>query len=326
VVPSLFLTITRACQLRCSYCPTDKDGSAALSAADAVRAVELFERLAGGGDVKLSGGEPLLEPEAVRAVLAAVRRRPSIKRVLLSTNGLGLDDRWLDLLAAHPKAVLLLSLDGRPEDHRRHRRPRKKGAARDCYDHLMTLRERLAGLPRLIVTQTIAPAAAADLPANFEHLCSLGFVRLNFLPVYFTVWEPAELSALRAGLGAVAARIRARWERGQRLYVKNLFTWAPTPLFNTGLVVDADGSIHASNAGLASGAADLRALTRLGSLDEPPTAAALAARIAAAPELLAEAFPPAIRQSTLAVEAELRRFCQALYPSYFAFRKRRAVA
>ena len=58
----LILTVTRDCDLRCTYCPTVKDGFPSLSTADALRAPDLFaDRYAGpeGGDVKLSGGERL---------------------------------------------------------------------------------------------------------------------------------------------------------------------------------------------------------------------------------------------------------------------------
>ena len=40
----LVLTVTRACNLRCSYCPTAKDGWPSLDENDARRALELFAR------------------------------------------------------------------------------------------------------------------------------------------------------------------------------------------------------------------------------------------------------------------------------------------
>jgi len=53
MVGQLILTLTRACQLRCSYCPTVKEGWPSLSRGQALRALELFDTLYGGGDVKL---------------------------------------------------------------------------------------------------------------------------------------------------------------------------------------------------------------------------------------------------------------------------------
>ncbi|MFT4979441.1 MAG: molybdenum cofactor biosynthesis enzyme MoaA, partial [Myxococcota bacterium] len=48
---SLILTVTRACNLRCSYCPTAKDGWPSLSAVDARDAIDLFIDRFGGGDI-----------------------------------------------------------------------------------------------------------------------------------------------------------------------------------------------------------------------------------------------------------------------------------
>ena len=63
---SLILTVTRRCNLRCSYCPTVKDGWPSLSVDDALEAIALFTERYGGGDIKLFGGEPLLVPESPR--------------------------------------------------------------------------------------------------------------------------------------------------------------------------------------------------------------------------------------------------------------------
>ena len=155
MVSSLVLTVTRECNLRCSYCPTAKDGWPSLSVQDAEGAVDLFARRYGGGDVKLFGGEPLLVPEVVRGAMEAARNRPEIRRVYLSTNGLGLDSAWLDYLSHYPKGVLTISMDGLPEDHRRLRRALPQ--AGDSYAHVVSLMPALRRVPRVVVTQTIAP-------------------------------------------------------------------------------------------------------------------------------------------------------------------------
>ena len=321
---TLILTVARACNLRCSYCPTAKDGWPSLSPDDAVRAVRLFVDRFGGGDVKLFGGEPLLAPESCRAVLEATRDEPRIRRVYLSTNGLGLDGAWFADLRAHPKAVLTISLDGTPSDHRRLRRALP--GVPDAYDHVVSLLHEIHRTPRVVVTQTIAPATAARACENFEHLLGLGLWRFNVLPGYYLPWQPDQLAALRQGFDAMAAVIRARWARGQSLYLRNLFTLAPTPFFNTGLVVDADGTIHPSNVGLSGQLDGLRGHTAVGTLDDPPTPDALAERATAVNGLLEEALPERVWQSTQAVDAELTRLCRGLTPHWEAHRARRRAA
>lgn len=324
MVGSLVLTVTRRCNLRCSYCPTVKDGFPSLTTEQALSALSLFEHIFGSGEVKLFGGEPLLEPETVRAVLAAAEQRPALKRVYLSTNGLGLDDAWLDSVAANPKCILTLSLDGRPEDHRRLRRALPQVA--DSYDHVMQLLPRLTQAPRVVVTQTIAPATASNAADNFAHLLGLGFRRFNFLPGYYLAWRPEQLRQLRESFARMAAEITERWRHDEYVYVRNLFTWAPTPFFNSGMIVDSDGSIHPSNLGLSGALADLLPETRVGSLDSPPTRADLEAHAATVNQRLQTALVPAVWQSTLDVDRALTRFCRGLFAEFVRYRRRRRAA
>ena len=319
---TLILTVTRRCDLRCAYCPTAKDGHPDLTAEQATTALDLFASRYGGGDVKVFGGEPLLVPDVVRAVVARAARAPAIRRVYVSTNGLGLTVEWLDWVREEPKAILTVSMDGAPADHRRYRRP-LAGVA-DTYDHLMTLLPALRETRRVVITQTIPPASAGRFAANFEHLRSLGLTRFNLLPGYFLPWRPDQLADLRAGFEAVAASVRATWEAGGYLYLRNLFTWAPTPFFNTGLVVDSDGSVHASNVVLSGKLEELGSKTRLGTLDAPPSAEELDAGAQRTWSLLEGALPARIIESTLAADGELSRFVRGLYPAWAHMKRERS--
>ena len=323
MVGALILTVTRQCNLRCSYCPTAKDGWPSLTTEDAIAALDLFEQRFGGGDVKLFGGEPLLVPDVVEAVIDDAARRPGIRRVYLSTNGLGLDEGWLARVKGEPKLILTLSLDGKPEDPRAHRRALPQVA--DTYSHMTSLLPALLATPRVVVTQTIAPATAARAHENFAHLLDLGFRRFNLLPGYYLPWKPEQLAALEAGLSAIATTVQERWERREHVYLRNLFTWAPTPFFNTGLVVDADRRIHASNVGLSGALEALLDETQLGDLDAPPTPEALAAKSREVNALLEATLPEPVWRSTLAVDRALSRFCRGLYPALLRYRSRRAA-
>ena len=325
MVKQLILTVTRQCNLRCTYCPTAKDGWPSLSEDDARRAVQLFVEQCGGGAVKIFGGEPLLVPEVVRAAMEEIRKTPEIRWVYLSTNGLGLNDEWLDYLKGYPKSILTLSMDGSPEDHRLHRRAVHDDVP-DTYEHVLEILPRLLTTPRVVITQTIPPSTAERMTENFEHLLGLGFRRFNFLPGYYLRWRPEQLTALEQSLNNVAEHIITQWAEDRPFYVRNLFTWAPTPFFNTGFVVDADRTIHPSNIGL-SGALDaLRDQTQVGTLDDPPDAAALKAAAVRTNDLLQAHLPERVWESTHAVDRLLSGFCRHLYPHWAAFRKRRRAA
>jgi hypothetical protein len=300
------------------YCPTVKDGWPSLTVDDARRGVDLFVDRFGGGDIKLFGGEPLLAPDAVRAVFEHARDIDQIRRIYLSTNGLGLDESWLDFLRQYPKGVLTISLDGKPEDNRRYRRA--VDGAPDAYDHVVTLLPQLATVPRVVVTQTIPPKSAANAAENFQHLLDLGFWRFNLLPGYYIPWSDQRLEDLRRGFDGIRKIIVRRWARGEKLYLRNLFTLQPTPFFNTGFIVDADRTIHPSNVGLSGSLDELLDVTRIGDLDNPPTNAELEAKAAAVNGLLEASLPPRVWSSTLAVDAELTRLCRSLYPPYRRYR------
>jgi len=319
----LILTVTRACNLRCSYCPTAKDGWPSLSTGDVERALDLFAALFGGGRVKIFGGEPLLVPEVVERALAHAEKLDPIAEIQLSTNGLGLTDEWLDRLDANPKAILAVSIDGKAADHRRFRRS-LPGIA-DSYDRVQALVPRLTRMRRAIVTETIPPASAGAAFENYQHLIELGFRRFNFLPGYYLPWSAAQLTALRASFEKIAEDVRERWRAGEGIYVRNLFTLAPTPFFNTGFVVDSDRTIHASNLGLSADLGHLRERTQVGTLDEPPSIEALAAATRAVNPVLEAALSPDILTSTRAADAELTRFCRSLYGSFRRYRRLRAA-
>ncbi len=320
----LVLTVTRQCDLRCAYCRTPQDNGPTLTGADCTRALEIYVRRFGGGDVKLFGGEPLLAPDATRAAIEAAQAEPAIRRIYLSTNGVALDDDWLALMAQTPKLVLTLSLDGRPEDHDRFRRLRTTGEG--SYAPATALLPQLVDLPRVVITQTIAPQTAARADDNLAHLLTLGFRRFNLLPVYYRPWTADQITALRGALDRMRLHIIHRWENDRRFYLRNLYTWSPTPFFNRGFVVDADRRIHPSNAGLWGDFEGLLDESSVGDLDRPPTPEQLEEASTRLEAHLHRLVPTELQQATRAVDAELTRLCGRLYPALVQYRRRKRGA
>ena len=105
--------------------------------------------------------------------------------------------------------------------------------------------------------------------------------------------------------------------------MRNLFTLAPTPFFNTGMVVDSDGTIHPSNVGLSGKLDHLREQTRAGTLEEPPSPEALAEKAEQINGLLERTLEPGVWTATQAVDRLLTDFCQGLYPDFLEQRRRR---
>ncbi len=289
-----------------------------LSPSQAHRAIDLFLERYGEGDVKLFGGEPLLAPSTVDAVIRRVALHPSL-RLYLSTNGMFLDDLMFQVLEAHPDVVLTVSLDGSREDHTRLRRPlhSREGSGWDeVYSHLPRLMRRR----RFVVTQTISPATARRGAKNFQALRELGVQKFNLLPGYYLPWSPSQRDDLVRSFSAIGELVEAAWEAGEPLYLRNLFTQAPTPFFNTGMVVDCDGSIYPSNLILASAFEGVKQRTARGSLEDPPSQQALEEAAAQTPKILEEILPEHILDATRFVDGALTSLCERLFPRWVALR------
>jgi sulfatase maturation enzyme AslB (radical SAM superfamily) len=321
---SLILTLTRQCNLRCSYCPTAKDGWPVLSKTATDRGVDLFLSIYGGGDIKLFGGEPLLEPDLVRHVLETVRENDKIRWIYLSTNGLGLTKEWLSYLCDYPKAIVTISMDGLAENHRKLRRALP--GTPDSYDHVVSLLPDLLKVPRLVITQTIAPSMAKSSYENFQHLRHLGFKRFNFLPGYFIPWKNQQLEELRTNFMLIQQEIQDAWLDNHYLYIRNLFVRAPTPFFNQGMIVDSDETIHPSNVGLSGALDHLRKQTQVGSLSVPPTLESLNEKSLKINKIIKSSVSEKIWNSTLSADAELTRLCHNLMPSFLMYRKNKGSA
>ncbi|ATW48257.1 radical SAM/SPASM domain-containing protein [Streptomyces peucetius] len=103
------------CDIDCLYCfekRKESPGGARISAAQVHRLGSIFSGRP--LSVELHGGEPLTAgPERIAEILDALAAQPNVIRVSLQTNGLQLDDAWLDLFERHyPELEIGLSLDG----------------------------------------------------------------------------------------------------------------------------------------------------------------------------------------------------------------------
>ncbi|MFD6347369.1 radical SAM protein [Streptomyces roseolus] len=103
------------CDIDCLYCyekRKEAPGGARIDAGQVRRLAEIFpgRRLA----VELHGGEPLTAGrEHVAEVLRELAAQPAVVRVSMQTNGVLLDDAWLDLFdEVYPALHIGVSLDG----------------------------------------------------------------------------------------------------------------------------------------------------------------------------------------------------------------------
>ncbi|MFA6031074.1 MAG: radical SAM protein [Elusimicrobiota bacterium] len=170
------LFVTGLCTRECFFCFNAKPrtdelvvhGIPVKTPEEAAAVVERY-RLRSVG---LSGGEPLLKPERVLAVLAALRRLPERVRIDLYTNGDPLDEALAERLRAAGLDSLRFNLVANGFD-------------------LRPVRVALARFPETTVEVPVVPGKMADLRRMVLELDALGVPYLNIHEL-FACGENAE--------------------------------------------------------------------------------------------------------------------------------------
>lgn len=173
------------CDIDCLYCYEKRKevpGGARIDAGQVRRLAELFRGrpLA----VELHGGEPLTAGrDHVGDVLRELASQPSVVRVSLQTNGVLLDERWLDLFdAVYPDLEIGISLDG----DARGNAWRVGYDGRPVYPRVAAALRLLADRGRSVgVIAAITPVVLGRAQAVLDHLVSFPAVNaISFVPCF----------------------------------------------------------------------------------------------------------------------------------------------
>jgi uncharacterized protein len=148
-------------------------------------------------EVDFFGGEPLLNWDVTREIVAYARRLEETRgknfRFTLTTNGLLLDDAVTDFCNAEMSNVVL-SLDGRRETHDRHR---KTPSGAGSYDRIVPKLQRFAarrGARGHYIRGTYT-AENTDFTRDVLHIAALGFTELAMEPAVLPPDDPLALDA-----------------------------------------------------------------------------------------------------------------------------------
>lgn len=188
------LMVTTKCNMRCDYCFVEgKDSGNTMSADIARRAIEFIFRNLGNRqevEIVLFGGEPLLCFPLIRDIIVPIseqRAAETQKRVTFSmtTNGTLLNKERLEFLRDH-KVKFLISIDGLPETHDKHRRMLNTASSAELILRQVTLFKRFQ--PWLGARMTIHPDAVGSIAANVRGLYCLGFNQVIIGPAFGAVW------------------------------------------------------------------------------------------------------------------------------------------
>lgn len=114
--PYLRLSITEACNFRCSYCLPDgyaPAGKGFLSADEIVLAARAFARL-GVWKIRLTGGEPTIRPDFLD-IAARISALDGLRKLAFTTNGYKLAQRAQDYYKAGLQAINISIDSFKPE-------------------------------------------------------------------------------------------------------------------------------------------------------------------------------------------------------------------
>ncbi|WP_327097070.1 radical SAM protein [Nocardia vinacea] len=173
------------CDIDCLYCyekRKESPGGARIGVQDIARLPQLFggRRLV----VELHGGEPLTAGQPyLREVLAALAEQPLVQRVTLQTNGIRLDDSWLDLFdEVYPDLRIGISLDG----DRRGNIWRVGYDGEEIYPAIVAALDRCGARGRKVgIITAVTPAVLGRAAAVLDHLTSFPAVdAISFVPCF----------------------------------------------------------------------------------------------------------------------------------------------
>ena len=240
----IFIT-TYKCNLRCCYCKTVKCNKT-ISIQTMKRAIDLMPRVKTIQKIyiKFFGGEPLLSfPGIKRFITYLKKNKPALfqKAVFfLSTNGILLNDKMLEWFLEN-RFDVSISIDGEYYHHSKNRTGNAR-VMRRAYDFIMALP--CVMKRKITINMVVRPESAKILYGQFLFLVERGFVRFNFLPEAFVWWPIAAQKELLLNL----VRVAKYCKRNRQIVLKNKNINNRMFFFNSGIVVDCDGSIYFNNA------------------------------------------------------------------------------
>ena len=203
VVKALCLHVAHTCNLNCSYCFASQGKyhgeRAVMSFEVGKRALDFLVEHSGSRrnlEVDFFGGEPLMNFEVVKALVAYARGIEKEKnknfRFTLTTNGVLVDDEVIDW-ANRECSNVVLSLDGRREIHDRFR---VDYAGNGSWEKIVPKFQRFVearGGKNYYMRGTFTHANP-DFLQDIEKMLELGFTELSMEPVVCAADDPSALT------------------------------------------------------------------------------------------------------------------------------------
>ncbi len=202
-IKALCLHVAHSCNLNCSYCFASQGkyhGERALMSYEVGRrAIDFLVEHSGNRrnlEVDFFGGEPLLNWEVVKSLVAYARSIEEMNRkrfrFTLTTNGVLVNDEVIDFCNREMHNVVM-SLDGRREVHDRFRRDL---SGRGSYDVVVPKFQKFAAArgERDYYVRGTYTHYNVDFLEDILHMADLGFTKLSMEPVVCAPDDPCALT------------------------------------------------------------------------------------------------------------------------------------
>lgn len=173
---NLAISIIRRCNLSCSYCYADLKPQDTMGIEMFERAIDLFLSSQGKHkNIIFTGGEPTLNPAALRGMLFLVRakkRKFRAKKIVtvINTNGTLLNQKILDLFKETD--YVSISIDGLANTHNLHRNfPDRRGSFLAVFKNLEQIRKRFPG--KIAINKVTTSQTAQNFLSDVLFLANL---------------------------------------------------------------------------------------------------------------------------------------------------------
>lgn len=203
VIKALCLHVAHTCNLNCSYCFASQgeyQGERALMSFEVGKqAIDFLIAHSGSRrnlEVDFFGGEPLMNWEVVKQIVAYAREQEKIHnknfRFTLTTNGILIDDEVIEFSNREMDNVVL-SLDGRKDVHDH---LRKDFAGAGSYDRIVPKFQKFAAArgDKSYYIRGTYTHNNTDFTNDIFHMADLGFTELSMEPVVCAPEDPYALT------------------------------------------------------------------------------------------------------------------------------------
>lgn len=211
----LTLHLTDRCNLACRYCYA-RPGTADMTLATALAAIDECTRGAENPGVIFFGGEPLLREDLIFDVIAVCERHtPHRFHYKVTTNGTLVTPAFLARAAA-ARLHVAVSCDGAPPTQDRHRvTAAGEGSSAALLPRLEAV---LATQPYAPVMMTVNPDTAADFAENVRFLRARGAAYVISSVNFAADWDAAAWRRLKRAYRQLAAWYLDAYRREEKFY------------------------------------------------------------------------------------------------------------